>query len=197
MRRLIWGFAGRTYHIVGNLMHWLNSKSPQKRNRPHYFGNSRLQYASTALLLRFRYATAELATVALSLLFCGAWDFPRRFCYDPTTTITRHIYPCLVLVQPRKTRPCLTEILLMVRKESNKTKQNYAKATLMTLQLRPCFDQGDGATLSLRSYIPSIKSETQLIYVQLNVNIQRKWIDALKSICFRWLLWTTDYHVGW
>ena len=23
MRRLIWGFAGRTYHIVGNLIHWL------------------------------------------------------------------------------------------------------------------------------------------------------------------------------
>ena len=23
MRRLIWGFPGRTYHIVGNLMHWL------------------------------------------------------------------------------------------------------------------------------------------------------------------------------
>ena len=23
MRKLIWGFAGRTYHIVGNLMHWL------------------------------------------------------------------------------------------------------------------------------------------------------------------------------
>ena len=23
MRRLIWGFAGCTYHIVGNLMHWL------------------------------------------------------------------------------------------------------------------------------------------------------------------------------
>ena len=23
MRRLIWGFADRTYHIVGNLMHWL------------------------------------------------------------------------------------------------------------------------------------------------------------------------------
>ena len=25
MRRLIWGFAGRTYHIIGNLMHWLIS----------------------------------------------------------------------------------------------------------------------------------------------------------------------------
>ena len=23
MRRLIWDFAGRTYHTVGNLMHWL------------------------------------------------------------------------------------------------------------------------------------------------------------------------------
>ena len=23
MRRLVRGFAGRTYHIVGNLMHWL------------------------------------------------------------------------------------------------------------------------------------------------------------------------------
>ena len=31
------------------------------------------------------------------------------------------IYPSLVLVQPRKTRPCLTERLLMGRKESNQT----------------------------------------------------------------------------
>ena len=33
----------------------------------------------------------------------------------------RHIYPSLVLVQPRKTCPCLTERLLMGRKESNQT----------------------------------------------------------------------------
>ena len=33
----------------------------------------------------------------------------------------RHIYPSLVLVQPRKTRPCLAERLLMGRKESNQT----------------------------------------------------------------------------
>ena len=32
MRRLIWGFAGFTYHIVGKLMHWLNS----------FFANSHL-----------------------------------------------------------------------------------------------------------------------------------------------------------
>ena len=34
----------------------------------------------------------------------------------------RHIYPSLVLVQPSKTRPCLTEILLMGCKESNQAK---------------------------------------------------------------------------
>ena len=43
----------------------------------------------------------------------------------------RHIYPSLVLVQPSKTRPCLTEILLMGRKESKQTNKrapffNYA-----------------------------------------------------------------------
>ena len=40
-------------------------------------------------------------------LRCGPW--------------ARHIYPSLVLVQPRKTRPCLTERLLMGRKESKQT----------------------------------------------------------------------------
>ena len=42
-------------------------------------------------------------------LHCGPW--------------ARHIYPSLVLVQPRKTRLCITERLLMGRKESNQTKQ--------------------------------------------------------------------------
>ena len=37
----------------------------------------------------------------------------------------RQIYPSLVLVQPRKTRPCLIEILLMGRKESNQTNKPY------------------------------------------------------------------------
>ena len=38
-------------------------------------------------------------------------------------SLSKHIYPSLVLVQPRKTRPCLTERLLMGRKESNQTNQ--------------------------------------------------------------------------
>ena len=41
-------------------------------------------------------------------LRCGPW--------------ARHIYPSLVLVQPRKNRPYITERLLMGRKESNQTK---------------------------------------------------------------------------
>ena len=35
------------------------------------------------------------------------------------------MYPSLVLVQPRKTGPCLTERLLIVRKESNQTNKHY------------------------------------------------------------------------
>ena len=46
-------------------------------------------------------------------LRCGPW--------------ARHIYPSLVLVQPRKTRPCLTERLLMGRKESNQTNKTINK----------------------------------------------------------------------
>ena len=44
---------------------------------------------------------------SLESLPCGPW--------------ARHIYPSLVLVQPRKTRPCLAERLLMGCKESNQT----------------------------------------------------------------------------
>ena len=39
-------------------------------------------------------------------------------------SLSKNINPSLVLVQPRKTRPFITEILLMGRKESNQTKQN-------------------------------------------------------------------------
>ena len=42
----------------------------------------------------------------------------------------RHIHPSLVLVQPRKTRPCLTERLLMGRKESNQTNKQTKKLIL-------------------------------------------------------------------
>ena len=43
----------------------------------------------------------------------------RRHC---VVSLSKKIYPSLVLVQPRKTRPFITERLLMGRKESNQTK---------------------------------------------------------------------------
>ena len=56
-------------------------------------------------------------TVTPASLRCGPW--------------VRHMYPSLVLVQPRKTHPCLTERLLMGRKESNQTnKQAFCEFQL-------------------------------------------------------------------
>ena len=49
------------------------------------------------------------------------WFEPhRRHC---VVSLSKNINPSLVLVQPRKTRPFITERLLMGRKESNQTKQ--------------------------------------------------------------------------
>ena len=44
----------------------------------------------------------------------------RRHC---VVSLSKNINPSLVLVQPRKTRPFITERLLMGRKESNQTNQ--------------------------------------------------------------------------
>ena len=49
----------------------------------------------------------------------GRWFEPhQRHC---VVVLARHIYPSLVLVKSRKTCPCLTERLLMGRKESKQT----------------------------------------------------------------------------
>ena len=47
----------------------------------------------------------------------------RRHC---VVSLSKSINPSLVLVQPRKTRPFITERLLMGRKETNQTKYNRA-----------------------------------------------------------------------
>ena len=49
---------------------------------------------------------------------------PASLCCGPWA---RHIYPSLVLVLPRKTRPCLSERLLMWRKASNQTNKSKTK----------------------------------------------------------------------
>ena len=46
----------------------------------------------------------------------------RRHC---VVSLSKNINPSLVLVQPRKTHPFITERLLMGRKESNQTNKTY------------------------------------------------------------------------
>ena len=68
-------------------------------------------------------------------LRCGPW--------------ARHIYPSLVLVQPRKTHPCLTERLLMGHKESHQTKQNkWSGSRLLCRVCYKCFVCRDRGTPS-------------------------------------------------
>ena len=50
----------------------------------------------------------------------------RRHCI---VSLSKNINPSLVLVQPRKTCPFITERLLMGRKESNQTNKHYFSAT--------------------------------------------------------------------
>ena len=59
----------------------------------------------------------------------------RRHCI---VSLSKNIYPSLVLVQPRKTRPFITERLLMWRKESNQTNKD---------QTAPKSDKGSGYLL--------------------------------------------------
>ena len=47
-----------------------------------------------------------------------SFEHHRRYC---VVSLSRNINPSLVLVQPRKTRPFITERLLMGSKESNQT----------------------------------------------------------------------------
>ena len=52
------------------------------------------------------------------------FEHHRRHC---VVSLSKNINPSLVLVQPRKTRPFITERLLMGRKESNKTNKIIIK----------------------------------------------------------------------
>ena len=55
---------------------------------------------------------------------------PVSLCCGPWAS---HIYPSLVLVQPRKTGPCLTEGLLMWGKESNQTNKQKPKVDIVVI----------------------------------------------------------------
>ena len=71
----------------------------------------------------------------------------RRHC---VVSLSKNINPRLVLVQPRKTRPFITERLLMGRKESNQTN----KATPWSKSSSDTFDVDDGALVVAARPVP-------------------------------------------
>ena len=101
---ILWGNVYNKSQICLGICPWLARVSVSgfvsvcEYMRNHAACKTTLRY----WLLKIIYANK----LAVSLC-CGPW--------------ARHIYASLVLVQPRKTCPCLTERLLMGRKESNQT----------------------------------------------------------------------------
>ena len=83
------------------------------------------------------YTGCQIVGFAMNMLIWGAqwlsgrvldsrprgrgFESHRRHC---VVSLSKNINLCLVLVQPRKTRPFTTERLLMGRKESNQTNKN-------------------------------------------------------------------------
>ena len=65
---------------------------------------------------------------------CLGFEPHRRHC---VVSLSKNINPSLVLVQPRKTRPFITERLLMVRKESNQAKKHLSLFALVQPQEDP------------------------------------------------------------
>ena len=86
-------------------------------------------------------------SVALLLHFCGAWDFPEHFCYNPYITMKIRLHLVYADGDAAAT-------LLQSRRWS------YALNTLL--------------------YPFYIKSEVQLIYVQLNVNDRHTQVAMLQ-----------------
>ena len=78
-----------------------------------------------------------LSGKVLDLRLRGCGFEPHR-CHC-VVSLSKNINPSLVLVQPRKTRPFITERLLMGRKESNKTKQIKVTMELCRSNLSMCF----------------------------------------------------------
>ena len=73
-----------------------------------------------ALCLIFFFAVHNLVSSQVLQSYCSRGFEPRR-CHC-VVSLSKNINPSFVLVQHRKTRPFITEIMLIERKESNQTK---------------------------------------------------------------------------
>ena len=78
---------------------------------------------NTLLEISFHGTFVPAANFVLAEILVLAANFVVAGIFVPTA---RRIYPSLVLVQPRKTRPYITERSLMGRNESNQTSTSCA-----------------------------------------------------------------------
>ena len=107
---------------------------------------------------------------------CG-FEPHRRHCI---VSLSKNINPSLVLVQPRKTRPFITERLLMGRKESNQTNQTntYLKLQRYTT-LKHWFDTYHDTDRSIR--LISIRFR-QAAFFKILITTWRKTLARYRGI---------------
>ena len=74
-------------------------------------------------------------------------------------SLSKNINHSLVLVQPKKTRPNITERLLMGRKESNQICENRKVFLKHPLKNKICFERGLKVTLRLIKWLNVTVSE--------------------------------------
>ena len=116
--------SGLIKSYLSSAMGWPSKLFPKLLCGMLNFSNATLEKVYQTLLWRRfikRYSGEGLSNATLEKVYQTLlWTSPASLRCGPRA---RHIYPSLVLVQPRKTRPYITERLLMGRKESNQTKQ--------------------------------------------------------------------------
>ena len=107
-------------------------------------------------------------------------------------SLSKNINPSLVLVQPRKTRPFITERLLMGRKESNQTnKQNFDisyQDLSFNASLQLFFQNLTDANDLLQNEVNKLKYQLEEATQQMDRTAED--YAKLKVVCFSILIFT-------
>ena len=101
----------------------------------------------------------------------------RRHC---VVSLSKNTNPSLVLVQPRKTRPYITERLLMGRKESNQTNHRPFISKYWKVRAHPCIWGKDLSpiftTYTYQIYTESIRCHVYFVWA---ISWQNPWFNPL------------------
>ena len=136
---------------------------------------------------RLRHFTANYGERKGSVVECLTRDWSAAgsslTCVTALWSLSKTHYPSLVLVQPRKTGPYITERLLIGRKESNQTKQIKLKSYMLTLpncsrDLWPMKRHG----FTIWSLIPVLK-QTEEIFL---IDLWRPTFQKIQASCMCW-----------